>query len=509
MYNFIDVTERPGMAALPTEAMSYNGVFIENIIPGYRTLNVTGRESTDEEINEINDTIRDGNRYLSRRYKPRTLTVTYQLLTADAMEFRSAYDQLNYLLDPEQVQIIFNDEPDKYYVGTKRYLSDPPEGTNSVIGKIEIYCADPHKYSVQEYEIEADNDEFEVYYDGTYKSFPKFEATCASDNGFVSFIDQNDHVIQIGNEEEEDTEQHDYQETLIKDDMSDEDVLATWTSSMNVATLESDVSDYVQQGTVKAVTRGVKIDSFGSDNAKRHGPSITKAVPADSSSHVGAKNFDLSFNLRMYARSVKQGQEVMVICTGTVDNVKTVICSVHIHKGSTSNYNAVMYAYVMGQNKKSASWTAEEGNKYFGESGTVRIRKNGDTFTFMATGVSTFETKVAGTEDIEVTEISVFFDKTNSLTAMTQCAVNNITFTSYSVSKWDDVPNKFADGDVITCDCASGQIAVNDEILYGLGMITNDWEDFFLKPGLNTIKCYYSDFATAPTFKMKYRKAYL
>lgn len=42
-YKFIDVDDAIE-SFLPAEAMSYNGVYLENEIEGYRTLNVSGRE---------------------------------------------------------------------------------------------------------------------------------------------------------------------------------------------------------------------------------------------------------------------------------------------------------------------------------------------------------------------------------------------------------------------------------------------------------------------------------
>lgn len=42
-YKFIDVDDNVE-TFLPAEAMSYDGIFLENEIEGYRTLNVSGRE---------------------------------------------------------------------------------------------------------------------------------------------------------------------------------------------------------------------------------------------------------------------------------------------------------------------------------------------------------------------------------------------------------------------------------------------------------------------------------
>ena len=38
MYNFVDTTERYPGQNLPSEALMFNGNYLENVIPGYRTL---------------------------------------------------------------------------------------------------------------------------------------------------------------------------------------------------------------------------------------------------------------------------------------------------------------------------------------------------------------------------------------------------------------------------------------------------------------------------------------
>lgn len=41
MYNFVDTTERYPGQNLPSEALMFNGSYLENVIPGYRTLYVS------------------------------------------------------------------------------------------------------------------------------------------------------------------------------------------------------------------------------------------------------------------------------------------------------------------------------------------------------------------------------------------------------------------------------------------------------------------------------------
>lgn len=179
MYKFVDTTERQEEQILPSEALNFNGVYFENVIPGYRTLYVSGREMIETEITDLDTEIMDGSRYRRKRYKPRTITVGYQLIAKSNAEFRNAYNKLNSLLDVAEAKLIFLDEPDKYYVGTKVNAGDVPHGRNAVTAEIEFYCSDPFKYSVEEYEVAPTADDgttFVVDYKGTYKAHPTFEA---------------------------------------------------------------------------------------------------------------------------------------------------------------------------------------------------------------------------------------------------------------------------------------------------------------------------------------------
>ena len=156
MYNFIDVNEASEGALLPSEALNINGSYIEDLIPGYRTLHVSGREALSPDVTSFQTGVRDGSSLKSKRYPERILIVTYQLTAATNEEFREAYNKLGGILDVKDAKLIFNDEQDKFFVGTPCIISSVSPGRNSVVGKFEILCVDPFKYSVIEYEAEPD-----------------------------------------------------------------------------------------------------------------------------------------------------------------------------------------------------------------------------------------------------------------------------------------------------------------------------------------------------------------
>ena len=93
MYNFIDTTEVFGGTSLPSEALKINGEYIENLIDGYRTLQVSGREGLSPELTTIETGVRDGSTLKNKRFPDRTITVTYQLLAESNEAFREAFNK--------------------------------------------------------------------------------------------------------------------------------------------------------------------------------------------------------------------------------------------------------------------------------------------------------------------------------------------------------------------------------------------------------------------------------
>lgn len=266
MYNFVDVNEVSEEKILPSEALQINGKFIENLIDGYRTLQVSGREAMSAEIIAFETGVADGSRTSGKRYPSRYITIKYQLLAKTPEAFRTAYNQLASILNVEDAELIFNDELDKFYIGTPEEMSEPPGGTNNVVSEFTIFCADPFKYSVIEYEAEPDLSEnsFLIDYNGTYKAFPTLEANFHNENesiaaltgngdcGFVAFFNENEKIIQLGDPEEADTEDYAKSQTLTLQKFDTETAwnnIAETNWRTNIGKVPT--SDLVQAGNVK------------------------------------------------------------------------------------------------------------------------------------------------------------------------------------------------------------------------------------------------------------------
>lgn len=140
MYGFIDTTEQYTGKTLPAEALQLNGEYLENLIEGYRTLTVQGREALSGVVATDNIGLRAGSLFRSRRYPERIITVRYQLICDDAESFRAAYNKLAGILDIEEGVMVFADEPDKYFVGIPGTLEDVEPGRNAVVSSIHPVC---------------------------------------------------------------------------------------------------------------------------------------------------------------------------------------------------------------------------------------------------------------------------------------------------------------------------------------------------------------------------------
>lgn len=211
-YSFIDTTAHGSANNLPTEALAIEGNYIENIIDNlnldaeYRTLTVSGRELLAPELKTAEVGMRDGVFYNGKHMPSREIKIKYRLIALTSQAFREAYNKLSgILLSIEQSQLVFADEPDKFFLGTFSGTDDVEEGRNAVNGEFTITCTDPCKYSIEEYMPELQNGVFTIDYDGTFVAHPIFEVVFQGDCGRVSFANDKGKALQFGDDEVTDT----------------------------------------------------------------------------------------------------------------------------------------------------------------------------------------------------------------------------------------------------------------------------------------------------------------
>ena len=216
MYSFKDTTINLNSSKrfLPTSAMMYDGMYLEDLIEGYQTLTVEGREMLSVEVEQQD--IQIGSIITNQKIPPRT-------------------ELLNYLYRNEDVEIRFHDELDFYYYGRYTSTDTVPGDSNSIISSFNVFCADPLKYTK---ECVSDG------YIGNPIQFPitprKIEVTLSMNNSIkITNGEQNititDAAIKTGD--------------VLIFDFSDEQVTVNGEDCTSIIDLESDFENfYLKQG---------------------------------------------------------------------------------------------------------------------------------------------------------------------------------------------------------------------------------------------------------------------
>lgn len=387
LYGFRDTTDTSGALGsnLPSEAMNFNGKFLENEIPGYRTLTVSGRELIGSEFKVKDIEGLDGTIWKEKYLKPRTITVKYQINASSNKEFRDAYNKMNLLLSGEQVKIYFNDETDKYFIGTKTSNDEVDGGTNYVIGEIEIYCSDPRKYSSTEKEFTATDGVLNIVNDGTVPVSIDYDITTTSETGYIGIV-STEGVMQYGKIEELDSETYQQSEHLVSinnfyncaDDTSGTDVMHP---------------QYGSNGTLAEHTwfnqKFIGFGTVGTKKGSASGGLRTLVIPADSNGDTsGAQNFYCYFHLLFYAGLMGQTGE-MCINFLTADN--KLICGCNWYKTDTVGNTGHYEFWANGKMLRNFSYTTSHlhtQNPWYWSWGHCDVLKEGGNIRFFYWGAN-------------------------------------------------------------------------------------------------------------------------
>lgn len=508
MYAFVD-TVNSGIVGtnLPTEAMSYNGVYLENEIDGYRTLSVTGRELMESEVTDQEIDGMDGSYYRYKTTPARTITVKYQLRARGSREYREAYNKMNKLLSGEQVKVIFNDESDKYFIGTKTSNTQVDGGSNNVIGEIEIYCSDPRKYSTTEKEFTATDGVLNIVNEGTVPVSIDYDVQTTSETGYIGLVSE-EGIMQYGKVEELDGETYKQSEWLasIKDFYNCNDDIGG-TDVMHPS--------YGTNGTLIEHTwfgnKFIGLGSAGTKKGNANGGLRTLVLPADSSGDTsGAKNFYCWFHLCFYAGLMGQTGEM---CINFLTADDKLICGCNWYKtdaiGNTGHYEIWANGKVL-KNWEFTTSHLQAQNPFYYKWGSCDVLKEGANIRFFF-WARYYNFYIPEIENMKCAKIQIAVKQWGDRGGnkfMSMIGFDVIDFEKMNVEKWKDIPNRYPSGTNITIDGKSSHIYVNgmarpeDEVL---------GTQYFKAPvGTSEVKVACSEWTKSqPIVKAKIREAWL
>jgi predicted phage tail component-like protein len=506
---FIDTIEHgSNEESLPAEALSINSVYIENVIDGYRTLTVSGREthSMDYDEKRIGD-----HTYMQNYYQDsRIIEVEYQVFADSPEELMQKYNVLNGLLNFKEAKLIFADESDKYYIGSKAESEAPPKGRLNVTSTFTIYCPDPHKYAVDEKEFQAS-----INSEGVLESIINNEGTAEvpidytiknnHDNGFLGVVTE-DAVLQMGRISEVDEVPYQQSENLINtNDFSDwtRDTSTHPENSAKKTNGKLQMKPYSGQNILQLVDRGGTVGV--------NGGMISKEIPPDSEGIAGAKNFWCYFNAWFETGAVKQ---VSTMSINFLDENNELIFCYMIEKNNlNSNRAHVMLRGGGSQQHKyfdeyfEPSMAAYGKNMFDWQRGHADVVKMGSTLGGYYYGTR-YSVDVPDLADKVCTKIQLYIGGYDTLPMVTGSAFRSLVFQKHNVDKLDDVPNRYPQDSTVEIDGHEGKI-------YTDGILRPDDEIRgsiypLAKPGKTKVQFYYSDFADPkPDITAKIREGWL
>lgn len=509
MYDFVDTGEVGSENSLPSEALQIDGAYIENLIDGYRTLYVTGRELLGSEISEREIDLVDGSEYTGKRDTTRSITVGYQLLCTSPREFQEKFNKLSGILNKEQAKLIFADEPDKYFIGTKSSVGDVEPGRLNVKSEFTFYCCDPRKYSAAEKSFTAHQESgyqtITIQNNGTEWADVDYEITHQHENGFIGLVSQYG-VIQLGKQEEADGENYEASEelfngySLFKDDHG-----TSYQNPENTTqgTLEvRNVAGY----NVMALKGGQATSGYWNGGMK------TLTIPVDSEGRRGAKNF-YCYTQHWFETGLmgQTGAQTIAFLTG--DN--KVICAMSINKSDATGNTARIEWFAPGNTlirREEFQPTAYEGNPFNLKMGCHNdFLKEGEKLRIFWYG-SYMERNIPEIKDMECEKIQIWIGQWGDRNLTNQYVTHNylksIRFRKDNVDKYKDVPNRYRAGDVVSIDGESTKVYVNGMPAKGDEINGSNYPK--VPPGTTEVQFCYSSFSSPPPqIKAKIREVYL
>lgn len=536
---------------LTNEAVKINGQYIEDIISGYVTQKATGRKSLERELDTYSVGVTDGEKFKASRFPSRSITVEYFIYSNDEAAIISAFNQLNNLLNTEEADFVFNDEPDKFYTGTAVMDGAVEKIRGAASGSFTIYCAYPFKRSVDVVTLSSSDASgvsvgttsatFTFNYDGSYPARPLLRAEFASakqngdysedgDCGYVAFLDANENIIQLGNPEIIDVDEYNKNGTLANSEFS---ALTGWTASSvtsgqitdtywNYGTGQTQqyakpsgtasltrtttgainfefdivhrlcVSETVQTGAFEALTQnnGTTIVGF---RIKKTGNGTTGTVEYILNNKiVGTDSIDLSYYNTHFGycnrTAVYTTQTYYVTVTKKVKKKKK--------KVKEARTRQVQSGWRYTQSNLNSGWT-----------------KDGAVVTFSVGNLADRTFKCSDIENTAALNIVFNFSgafHTNALHSCSMIAKAGVPFA--------EIPNVFTAGDIVEADCNSANVvlyrsgSLEGHLEPQYGALGNDWEDFEIRPGQNVIRAVWSNWVNTsykPSIKIIFNKVYL
>lgn len=537
------------------EAVKMNGIYLEDVIAGYCTLGTSGRRSLGKNLTTYAVGSADGETMKNSVFPAREITVYYCIQSDSEDDLIIAVNQLNNILNQENVDFVFNDEPDKYFSGYAIADEEPKKIRNSVKGSFSIYCTYPFKRSVAITTLSSTDSSgvvvddtsatFTFNYTGTVPAHPVLRAKFAAakeggdysedgDCGFVAFLDADENIIQLGNPEVIDVDQYAKNGTLANSEFT---ALTGWTASNVSSASITDTYWNNGAGQTQAYAKpsGTASLTRHTDGAVWHEFDIVHRLCVSDAGQTG--KFEA---LGKNGNSVVVGFTIEKTGSGTTGKVSYILndkvvgtdsidlsyCNTHfgycnrtnVYVTQTYQEKVVTYVKKKKKKKKKTTYVTKTRQVFGGYSYTQSNlnsgwTKEGAVVTFSVGNLPDRTYKSSDIELTAATDIAFNFSGSFHTNAVHSCA-----FIAKAGIPFAEIPNVFTAGDIVEADCNSANVvlyrngSMEGHLEPQYGALGNDWEDFEIKPGQNIIRTVWSDWVNTsykPLIQILFNEVYL
>lgn len=465
--------------------------------------------------NRVNKTYsvpkRAGSIYNGYTYDEKVIMVDFVIVNDDLNAVRRAMAGILDVDEPKN--LVFDDEPDYYWLAVPDGEVNLDETLRVGKGTIKFLCPRPYAFKSTESEfiLTSGQRKMTVMNNGSAPTNPKIEVTFGSDCGFVGVASPNG-VVQVGNKISLDTT------TVIPN--SEKLIETTFSgTSKNTWSLNTVSPLHVNaqaSGTLAEDTNGVRTDSFGTwiDSKKWHGPVFKKALAADSFGVSTADNWELfsyfhfrtlddnavrSLGMMEFGVLDSAGTKIAVMRLGDVLDIEALAGSL-LYVGANLDQNGV---------EQPQAWD-DGGYDYF--NGTIRITKMGNNFTFEIYNITngktlnkTFYNETIGA--LKAQSAYIFMGRFKDTAVYNDMSVTYFRFTKHHTEIMVDIPNIFSNGDKLVIDNEEGEVFLNGAPYLDTLDIGSNF--FPIKQGSTELGFVFSSWLTVePTVKVVFKERY-
>lgn len=344
---------------------------------------------------------------------------------------------------------------------------------------------------------------------GTYPSEPVITATINGDDGVLTTINDQGSVLQFGSPDETDGFVKQKSERVYHLDFNQTPTGVTLNNGVTAFPYYEHGNDANVQSGPFGYANGIAYPSTQRTHSNYwNGPSISGAIPPNSNGSNTA-NFQFVNRVNVGTNAAEVGRfEFNLTYQGKI------VASLALFDDSASNDQWVFSGTVYdGSQAQMIFWDLLPRNYYRDGNYNAVITKMGDQLTFrldrLDLGDGGIETRtISGFSKVPIDGWTAWFP---GFSDQRGWSINwqDSYFEWINVDYWDDIPNRFKDGDVVQIDVANRRVLVNGAEDRTLQTIGNDWGGFKIQPGNNTIEMLTSSWAKQCKAEVSWQEAFV